>query len=192
MKRFLSLFLCALAVLTLLPSGALAVETFVTSDEGAALIEEFEGYRDMPYTDDQGNWYIGYGTACDPEDYPYGVTEEEADRLFREELTDTEQDVNGFLLDYGVSVTQYQFDALVSMTYTLGKQWMNPTYRFCSYLIRGIENYTEAEIVNAIATWCHQGTQVLDHLAQRLGNRVLSRYGRLRRITGSPARRQTS
>ena len=68
-------------VLTLLPSGALAVEIFVTSDEGVALIEEFEGYRDMPYADDRGNWYIGYGTACDPADYPDGITEEEADML---------------------------------------------------------------------------------------------------------------
>ncbi len=178
MKKFLSLFLSALVVLTLLPSGALAVEIFVTSDEGVALIEEFEGYRDMPYADDQGNWYIGYGTACDPADYPDGITEEEADMLFREDLADTEEKVNGLLLDYGISVTQYQFDAMVSMTYTLGTQWMNPTYRFCSYLIQGIDNYTEAEVVNAIATWCHQGTQVLDHLVERrLREAYLFLYG---------------
>lgn len=178
MKKFLSLFLSALVVLTLLPSGALAVEIFVTSDEGVALIEEFEGYRDMPYADDRGNWYIGYGTACDPADYPDGITEEEADMLFREDLADTEEKVNGLLLDYGISVTQYQFDAMVSMTYTLGTQWMNPTYRFCSYLIQGIDNYTEAEVVNAIATWCHQGTQVLDHLVERrLREAYLFLYG---------------
>ena len=178
LKKILSLSLCALLLLTLLPSAALAVETFTTSDEGLALIEEYEGFRDMPYSDENGYWYIGYGTSCDPADYPDGVTEEEADELLREVLASKEEAVNRLLLDYGISVTQYQFDAMVSMTYTLGTQWMNPTYRFCGYLIQGIENYSEVEVVNAIATWCHSGDDPLDHLVERrLTEAYLFLYG---------------
>ena len=178
LKKILSLSLCALLLLTLLPSAALAVETFTTSDEGLALIEEYEGFRDMPYSDENGYWYIGYGTRCDPADYPDGVTEEEADKLLREALASKEEAVNRLLLDYGISVTQYQFDAMVSMTYTLGTQWMNPTYRFCGYLIQGIENYSEVEVVNAIATWCHSGDDPLDHLVERrLTEAYLFLYG---------------
>ena len=178
LKKILSLSLCALLLLTLLPSAALAVETVATSDEGLALIEEYEGFRDMPYSDENGYWYIGYGTSCDPADYPDGVTEEEADELLREALASKEEAVNRLLLDYGISVTQYQFDAMVSMTYTLGTQWMNPTYRFCGYLIQGIENYSEVEVVNAIATWCHSGDDPLDHLVERrLTEAYLFLYG---------------
>ena len=63
MKRFLALFLCVVVTLTLLPSAALAVETFTTSEEGIALIKQFEDFRSEPYQDDRGNWYIGYGLA---------------------------------------------------------------------------------------------------------------------------------
>ena len=59
LKKILSLSLCVLLVLTLMPAAALAVETFTTSDEGIALIEEYEGFREEPYMDDNGNWYIG-------------------------------------------------------------------------------------------------------------------------------------
>ena len=67
---------------------------------------------------------------------------------------------------------------MVSMTYTLGTQWMDPTTRFCSYLIQGIENYSEVEVVNAIATWCHSGNDPLDHLVERrLTEAYLFLYG---------------
>ena len=46
-KHILPLALCLGLILTLLPSAALAVETFTTSDEGAALIMEYEDFRAM-------------------------------------------------------------------------------------------------------------------------------------------------
>ena len=178
LKKILSLSLSVLLVLTLMPAAALAVETFSISDEGIALIEEYEGFREEPYMDDNGNWYIGYGTSCDPEDYPDGISKKKAERLLEEALESKEEAVNRLLMDYGISVEQYQFDAMVSMTYTLGTQWMDPTTRFCGYLIQGIENYSEVEVVNAIATWCHSGNDPLDHLVERrLTEAYLFLYG---------------
>ena len=177
-KKITSLCLCVVLVLTLLPAAALAVQTYTTSPSGVAMIEKFEGFRNMPYSDDKGNWYIGYGSQCNPADYPFGITEAQADVLLRQDLASKEEAVNRLLVDYNISVTQYQFDAMVSMTYTLGTQWMNPTYRFCGYLIRGIQNYSEVEVVNAIATWCHSGDDPLDHLVERrLQEAYLFLYG---------------
>lgn len=177
MKKILALCLSVALILTVLPSTARAVEVYSTSEEGIAMVMEFEGYREMPY-EDRGRWYVGYGTGCDPADFPDGVTEEEAYDLLVDALARKEEDVNEFLADYDIRVDQQQFDALVSLTYTLGTQWINPSYRLCSYLIDGIEHYTEEEVVNAIGTWCHQGTDVLHHLAlRRLREAYLFLYG---------------
>jgi len=176
-KHILPLALCLGLILTLLPSAALAVETFTTSDEGAALIMEYEDFRAMPYSDN-GKWYIGYGTLCEPEDFPGGVSEWEAEALLREKLVEFEDVVNTLLMDHGIAVSQAQFDAMMSMTYNLGTQWINEDYRFCSYLIEGIWQYSEQEVVNAIATWCHQGSTVREHLVdRRLREAFLFLYG---------------
>ncbi len=179
LKKLLSLGLCLLLAMTLLVGDAVAVETFTTSDEAVAMIEELEGFRQMPYVGTNGKWYVGYGLECDPADYPEGISPEEGERLLREHLVQDEAWVNGFLMQYGISVTQYQFDALISFTYTLGTQWINPSYRLCAYLINGIENYSEAEVVNAIATWCHSGgNTILENLVERrLREAFLFLYG---------------
>ena len=83
-RRFLSLCLAVLMLLTLLPATAFAVETMTISDEGVELIKDFEGYREFAY-EDGGNWYIGYGTLCERHEFPKGVTEEEAEVLLRED-----------------------------------------------------------------------------------------------------------
>lgn len=177
MKRILALSLSLLLVLTLLPAGALAVDTYTTSVEGVRMIEEFEGFSSTAYADN-GKWYIGYGTLCEPSDYPNGISELEADQLMRDALVVAEDVVNNLLMDYSISVTQYQFDAMVSMTYNLGTQWIVPEYRFCGYLISGIWQYTETEVVNAIATWCHQGSMVRESLVnRRLREAYLFLYG---------------
>ena len=176
-KKILSLGLCLLLVLTMLPAAAFAVENYTTSDEGIALIKEFEGFKSEPYLD-QREWYVGYGTLCEAGEYPDGISEWEAEQLLREAVVTAEDMVNHLLMEHSISVTQYQFDALVDMTYNLGTQWMDPEYRFCSYLISGVWQYSEAEVVNAIATWCHQGTTVLENLvSRRLRDAYLFLYG---------------
>ncbi len=179
LKKLLSLLLCLALTTTLLSGAALAVEAHTTSEECIAMIKELEGFRSLPYADNNGKWYIGYGVECGQNDYPMGISEEEADLLLRTHLVQLEEPkVNDFLRQYGISVPQYQYDALISMTYTLGSQWINPDYRLCSYLINGIEQYTEAEVVNAIATWCHSGTAVLENLvSRRLREAFLFLYG---------------
>ncbi len=167
MKRICSLLLAALLLVGLLPISALADgETMTISNEGVAFIASFEGYRQYAYQDG-GKWYIGYGTSCEPGEYPDGVTEEEAEQLLRDHLVDMEAMLNAFLNRYSVELEQHQYDALVSLTYNIGTSWINPAYRLCQYLMGNLPDSTRDDVVNYIGTWCHVGRDVVHGLALR-------------------------
>ena len=174
-KRILGLFLGIVLLGSGLPHTARAAEAELPADggtglsisqEGLDLIKRFEGFSPMPIADGT-QWSIGYGNACDPADYPYGITEEEAEVLLRESVELFEEEINAFLTRYGVTVTQYQFDALVSITYNLGPSWISGSYRFWSMVRDGLEQYSDNEIASAIGIWCHVGTAVNVSILQR-------------------------
>ena len=149
-----------------LPVAALAGTVLGPSEEIADFIKAYESFSAHPYNDGTG-WYIGYGVACDPADWPDGITEEEATQLLWEKLDGFAASVHSFLNKYSVSVTQGQFDALVSMTYNFGPSWLNVSNRLPLYLSRGIKNYSEWEIVNAFGAWCHVNGKVNEPLLRR-------------------------
>ena len=178
MRRFCALLLAALLTAGLLAPGALADrEDMSLSDEGVELIKDFEGYRRFAY-EDGGKWYIGYGTSCGRDEYPDGVTPEEAEELLRGHAAEMEVKLNTFLKKYDIRLEQHQYDALMSLTYNLGTSWINPSYRLCQYLMDGIDRYSEAEVVNCIATWCHSDRTPVHGLAlRRLREAFLFLYG---------------
>jgi len=131
------------------------------------LIKHFEGF--LPKArEDYGQYTIGYGTACDPDDYPNGITEAEADKLLREALVKFEKSVNTFIDKHSLKLTQNQFDALVSFTYNLGASWMNNDSTFRRAVINGAKGN---DFIFAIAQWCTAGSsgqkQVKEHLVNR-------------------------
>jgi len=147
------------------------------SDEGIAFICSFEGYRQYAYPDG-GKWYIGYGTLCEKDQYPDGVTQEEAVTIMRKHMESMEDKLNTFLKKYEIKLNQQQYDALMSMTYNVGTGWINPAYRICQYLMDGYEKYTQDEMVNAIGSWCHVGKDVVHGLAvRRVREAFLFLYG---------------
>lgn len=90
-----------------------------TSDNGIALIREFEGCRLEAYPDPATGgepFTIGVGhTGSDV--YPgLMITEEQADELLRRDLARFERCVDG-LVDH---ITQNQFDACVSLAFNIG------------------------------------------------------------------------
>ena len=187
-KRCLTACLCLLLALAMLaPPPALAAdmqaglgaETFgyTLSQAGVDLIKEFEGFRSMAYYDN-GSWYIGYGCLCGQDEYPNGIDEFQGEILLRRAVADAEGKVNRLLSEQLVPVTQYQFDALVSLTYNIGNQWIKQGVRLYDYLMNGVQYYTEQQVVNAFGTWCHQNGQVLSHLVgRRLREAFLFLYG---------------
>ena len=89
-------------------------------------IEEEEGFRAEKYSAG-GKWYIGYGTECGEEDFPDGVTREEAELLLMSKVERYEEKLNDFFDRYDVSPTQGQFDALICFSYNFGTGWMSGT-----------------------------------------------------------------
>lgn len=139
----------------------------MTSSEAIiAVIKDYEGFRSKVYWD-SGRAFIGYGTECKSWEYPNGISREEADARMRNVLKLKEDAINGFLDRHNIQLTQNQFDALVSLTYNLGTAWMISGTRIYNYLVEGIGNYTDIQIVNAIGTWCHQGKSVNNMLVKR-------------------------
>ena len=127
-------------------------------------IKDQEGFNEYPVWD-YGQYSIGYGSRCNPEDYPNGITEEEADYLLRVMLADFEKVVDKLLEKSTVEHTQAQYDAIISFTYNLGQQWMNEKYTIYQYFLYG--GYDELGFVNTIGSWCRAGGSVLPGLARR-------------------------
>ena len=73
------LALC-LAMQLCVPAAMASNRLMRAGDAAIAQIEEEEGFRAEKYSSG-GKWYIGYGTECDAEDYPEGITREEAELL---------------------------------------------------------------------------------------------------------------
>lgn len=88
-----------------------------TSEEGVDLIKHFEGCRSAAYRCVAGVLTIGFG-------HTRGVKQgmvisiEDAEALLDEDLADCEREV--LAATKGISLTQGQFDALVSFVFNLG------------------------------------------------------------------------
>ncbi len=165
-KRIVSLLLAAALVLGLCPAVFADNFQLEVSDGCLEYIKAGEGFSSMPYNDGTG-WYIGYGCACDPADYPNGITQAQAEELLREKMALFGQAVIAFLDKHDIGASQGQFDALCSMSYNLGTAWLNEQNRLPAMLIKGVENYSDEEIVSAFAAWCHIGSTVSEGLLTR-------------------------
>ena len=86
------------------------------STEGLALIREFEGFRASPAQLPDGNWVVGHGHVRIAE-AGVDVTEAEAADLLALDLAPVEMGVNDLVKQ---SLSQAQFDALVSFAYSIG------------------------------------------------------------------------
>lgn len=169
-KRILSWLLCLTLIVTILPVFSFAAEdgtgSMKVSEAGLDMIKHFEGFSPYPYQDGT-QWTIGYGIACDPTEYPNGISEDNAEALLRDTVGYFEDSVTRYTNSYGISLEQHQFDALVSITYNLGVAWINSSYRFWSMLRSGLDQYTDNQIASAIGVWCHVGSSVNTSILQR-------------------------
>lgn len=86
------------------------------SPRGIALIQQFEGCKLTAYQDSAGVWTIGYGSTrgVQPGDV---ITQAQAVELL---AADVERHADGVRRLVDVSLTQSQFDALVSFTFNVG------------------------------------------------------------------------
>lgn len=86
--------------------------------EGIDLVKEFESFSSTIYICPAGHPTIGYGHIIWPwEDYSAGITEDEAEKLLRNDMLIAEIAVQKYI---NVELSDFQHGALVSFTFNLG------------------------------------------------------------------------
>lgn len=123
-----------------------------TTEDGIDFIKTREGFTSTAYWD-YSQYSIGYGTRCEKNEYPNGISKEEADVLLRLKLQQIETSLDAFLERNDLRLSESQYDALVSFTYNVGATWMGEGYRLASLLASG--DYTDNEFASAMGIWCH-------------------------------------
>jgi GH24 family phage-related lysozyme (muramidase) len=123
-----------------------------TTEAGIDFIKAREGFVSKAYND-YSQFSIGYGSHCQLSEYPDGITETQADILLRLELQDAEKELNAFLSQNGLTLSDTQYDALASFTYNVGSDWMKSGYRLSSLLCS--RSYSENDFASAFGIWCH-------------------------------------
>ena len=163
MKKIGSVLLILCLLCTMMPVAA-AEGSVYTSAEGIMFIQMQEGFRAEAY-ESGGKYYIGYGTACGQYEYPNGIDEYTAQLLLLQYVAKIEEKIIEFADKNAITLTQNQFDALVSFSYNLGTGWLSTDCRLRRCLISG--NYSETEFINAMGVWCHVGEDADKDLANR-------------------------
>ena len=136
-----------------------------TGKAGIEMIKTFEGFRGTPYKCSAGVPTIGYGATF----YPGGkkvtmtdaaITEEQAVELLANMLVSFEKYVDSYCID---TITQNQFDALVSFAYNLG-----PANLKASTLLKKVNaNPNDESIKLEFMKWVKAGGKTLKGLVRR-------------------------
>jgi lysozyme len=129
-----------------------------TSEAGIILIKSFEGCRTEAYQDAVGVWTIGYGHTIDVKE-GMTITQHQCDVMLEVDIETYENYVNKYVI---VSLTQNQFDALVSWVYNLG-----PTNLRNSTMLKVLNAGKYDEVPYQMKRWNRAGGQVLKGLVIR-------------------------
>ncbi len=163
--------ICVVLAFIMLISGinieAKAVTKLTASQDCIDLIKKLEGFHGTKYWD-YSQWTIGYGTACGADEYPNGITEAEAEKLLKNYVKTFSDCVNNFASKNNITLKQNQFDALVSMTYSLGDLWTAyDEFDLKTILIDGSSKHSFLEIAKAFGEWRKAGGSILQGLVTR-------------------------
>ncbi len=193
-KRFLCTLLAAVLLMGTV-SGAFplakAQTELHTSPAMLDLIAEFEGFRGECYQDGSQR-SVGYGTKCeycDPRQpgYPLAgpcavytkenpISKEYAKERMLQELAVFEQELYDFAARHGLTYTQNQFDALVSLSYNCGGNWRNEQNGILRNAV--ISGDMGDYLVYAFGLYSKsKGTVSLGHLKRRMVEAQVYLYG---------------
>ena len=127
---------------------------------GLDLIKRFEGFSSRSYICPAGHPTIGYGHLVRAdESFEEGVSKEEAEALLRRDTGNAERSVLRLI---NVSLTDGQFDALVSFTFNLGGGALQR-----STLRRKINREEHGEVPVEFRRWVFAGGRRLKGLVRR-------------------------
>ena len=152
--------------------------TLRTTEPMIDFIKQKEGFQEKAAWD-YAQYSIGYGSACGKDEYPNGITKAQADVLLRQMLQGFEEKLDSFLTENNISLSDNQYDALISLSYNIGSGWMKNS-ALSALLKSGF--YSTNELASAMGIWCHvtdkSGTAIHDGLiARRILEIKLFLYG---------------
>ena len=125
--------------------------TLRTTEQMIDFIKQKEGFQEKAAWD-YAQYSIGYGSACGKDEYPNGITEAQADVLLRQMLQGFEEKLDSFLTENNISLSDNQYDALISLSYNIGSGWMKNS-ALSALLKSGF--YSTNELASAMGIWCH-------------------------------------
>lgn len=129
-----------------------------TSQRGIDLIKSFEGCELKAYRDSVGVLTIGYGHTVGVKDGDR-ITQEQADAILASDLAIYEDGVRSLVRR---TMTQGQFDALVSFSFNVGLGALGK-----STLLRMLNSGDYAGASQQFARWNKAGGKVLNGLTRR-------------------------
>ncbi len=186
MKRCTSFILVLLLLFSLVPFSASAASGMKASEKIMNYIKSKEGCElDAYKLPNEDNWTIGYGHSDSSVYEGQTITQTEADKLFANDIKTFEKAVNGYIDKYGLSFSQSQFDAILSVTYNFGAYWVE-TYsgwRLSKYLKNGFKDSSgdplpDQEIADAFGVLCSSGGIIYEGLiARRIDEAKIFLYG---------------
>lgn len=148
------------------------------SDNGRALLTQWEGKENRVYCDSAGLPTIGVGHLLTRDEissgkilidgmlvkYGNGLADQQIDKLLEQDLAWAESAVNTYI---DVELNQNQFDALCSFTFNIGKQ------AFHSSTLRKVLNQGRYDLVpEQLARWNRSGGKVILGLVNRRNNEI--------------------
>ena len=129
------------------------------SSDGINFIKQFEGFSATPYKDVGGLLTIGFGHLIKQGEVFGALSSVEATALLQRDVEAFEFAVNKMIV---VTITQNQFDALVSFAYNLGAHSL-----LSSTLLRKLNLGDFPDAANEFLKWNHVNGQVVDGLTRR-------------------------
>ena len=129
-----------------------------TSQKGIDIIKQFEGCRLSAYKCPANVWTIGYG-------HTYGVkagqkiSQKQAEEFLKKDLKSFEAAVNNYVK---VSLSQSQFDALVSFSFNVGSEALRT-----STLLKLLNQGKYEEAAGQLDRWVFASGKKLDGLVRR-------------------------
>lgn len=130
----------------------------VTGPKGLALVKRWEGLRTKAYLCPAKVWTIGYGSTGKHVKPGMVITEAQAEKLLRDDLSRFERKVSAL----AKAPTQLQFDAMVALAFNIGEDGFAKSSVLRAH---NSQDYVRAE--QAFALWNKAGGRVLKGLVNR-------------------------
>lgn len=129
------------------------------SRDGLSLIREFEGFYPVPYRCPAGLWTVGYGHVLAVHEPKETISKVQAETLLSMDVRRSEWSVAALIK---VSLSQAQFDALVSFTFNVGSGALER-----STLRRMVNQHAHDEVPEQLMRWVYAKGRKMPGLVRR-------------------------